>query len=296
MDWNSDGQPDLVSGDRNGYFNVFIRQETTLTGYYQYRLMDSTILDVGNNSQPAVVDWNGDGKKDLIMGTETGYILFYPNQTDDSWPMFQDYYYIEAQGNPINLYRVNPYVFDLDRDSVQDLLCGANDGYIRFYRNIGTNANPQLAPPETLTTIDGQPIQPPQPYPIGSRCGFGYWNSDTIPDFLLSGYDGTVNLYLGEPQVGTHEPCFISNPSLPQIAIAPVPSRPPIQISLNNLPHPVSSLTIIDATGKTIRTLPLTKKENSLLWDGLTDHAKNAPPGVYFCRAQTAGFRIVLTR
>ncbi|MEO0080015.1 MAG: VCBS repeat-containing protein, partial [candidate division WOR-3 bacterium] len=110
MDWNSDGQPDLVSGDRNGYFNVFIRDDTVLHAYYQYRLLDSTILNVGNNSQPTVADWNGDGKKDLILGTETGYIHFYPNLTSDTWPMFQDYSYVEANGAPIYLYRVNPYM------------------------------------------------------------------------------------------------------------------------------------------------------------------------------------------
>lgn len=296
MDWNSDGQLDLVSGDRNGYFNVFIRQDTTLTGYYQYRLMDSTILDVGNNSQPAVVDWNGDGKKDLILGTETGYIHFYPNQTADTWPGFQSFSYIEVQGTPIYLYRVNPYVFDLDRDGIKDLLCGANDGYIRFYRNTGTNENPELAPPETLTTINGQPIQPPQPYPYGSRCGFGYWNADTIPDFLLSGYDGTVLLYLGEPQVGIETPPLNNRGCLLEISITPVPARLPLRISLNKPPHPLPRLTITDAAGRTIRTFVLSENQNSVLWDGFTDKGKKAPPGVYFCQVGRANGRIVLIK
>lgn len=292
VDWNSDGELDIVSGDRNGYFNVFIRQDTILTGNYQYLLMDSTILDVGSNSQPAVIDWNGDGMKDLLLGTETGYIQFYPNQTADTWPGFQDYSYIEVQGSPIYLYRVNPYIFDLDRDSVFDLICGANDGYVHFYRNIGTNSSPELAPPETLKTIDGQPIQAPGIY--GSRCGFGYWNSDTLPDFLISGYDGTVNLYLGEPFVATEEPTP-TNSLFPQITVTPLPGKPPIRIAINRKNF-TSPLTIIDATGKTIRTFALANNQNFVLWDGSTDYGVKASSGVYFCRLGPAKDRIVLTR
>ncbi len=296
MDWNSDGQLDIVSGDRNGYFNVFIRQDTSLVGFRQYRLMDSTILDVGSNSQPAVIDWNGDGKKDLILGTETGYIHFYPNLAADTWPMFQTYSYIDVEGSPIYLYRVNPYVFDLDRDGVNDLICGSNDGYVRFYRNTGTNVNPVLAQPETLRTVDGTPIQPPAPYPYGARCGFGFWNGDTVPDLLLSGYDGTVVLYLGEPMVGVEEQ--LPGPSPVVLSVQPAVGRPPFSITfVGENPDRTSStaLTIFDATGRTVRTLSVA---NPVVWDG-TDHTgRKVSPGIYFCRLNQEnrpGVRLVLT-
>ncbi len=204
MDWNSDGEWDIVSGDREGYFNVFIRSGDELTAYYQYKLMDSTVLDVGSNSQPTVADWNGDGMKDLLLGTETGYIRFYPNQTSDTWPMFQDFTNVVADGQPIYLYRVNPYVFDLDQDGVHDLICGANDGYVRFYRNIGTNADPVLAAEETLKTVDGIPTRASGSY-YGSRCGFGDWNNDGTPDFLISAFDGLVELFRGSPVTAVEE-------------------------------------------------------------------------------------------
>jgi hypothetical protein len=152
-----------------------------------------------------VADWNGDGKKDLLLGTEEGYVRFYPNRTSDTWPMFQDYTYVEAAGAPIYLYRVNPYIFDLDLDGRRDLLCGANDGYVRFYRNVGTNSAPVLAAPETLRLQDGRPILPIGTYQVGSRCGFGDWNNDGWPDMLLSGYDGYVQLHLGLPFSGIEE-------------------------------------------------------------------------------------------
>ena len=205
MDWNSDGEWDIVSGDREGYFNVYVMRDTVLEPHLQYPLMDLTILDVGYNSQPAVVDWNGDGKKDLLLGTEEGYVRFYENQTFDTWPMFLPFDSVEAAGQPIFLNRVNPYVFDLDQDGVRDLICGANDGYVRFYRNLGTNAEPRLAAEETLKTVTGVPIQPVLPYYYGSRCGFGDWNNDSLPDFLISGYEGMIELYLGAHEVAVQE-------------------------------------------------------------------------------------------
>ena len=39
----------------------------------------------------------------------------------------------------------------------------------------------------------------------GSRVGLCYWNADEVPDFLLSGYDGNVDLYLGVEMTGVEE-------------------------------------------------------------------------------------------
>ena len=104
MDWNSDGEWDIVSGDRNGFFNVFIRNGGDLTAYYQCKLMDSTVLTVGYNSQPAVVDWNGDGKKDVVCGQYAyGNIRFYPNVGADTAPEFNGYRLLEADDTVITL-------------------------------------------------------------------------------------------------------------------------------------------------------------------------------------------------
>ncbi|MEO0080016.1 MAG: hypothetical protein ABIK44_05010, partial [candidate division WOR-3 bacterium] len=65
--------------------------------------------------------------------------------------------------------------------------------------------NPVLAAEETLRLQDGTPIQPIGNYRYGARCGFGDWNNDGWPDFLLSGYEGYVQLHLGLPFVGVSE-------------------------------------------------------------------------------------------
>lgn len=288
MDWNSDGQWDMVSGDREGYFNVFVRDGTLLTAYYRYKLADSTVLDVGNNSQPAVVDWNGDGLKDLILGTESGYVRFYLNITSDSWPMFLNYTNIQAAGADIYLSRVNPYVFDLDDDGVQDLLCGANDGYVRYYRNTGTNAQPVLAAPDTLRTTAGIPIVPGGTYPYGSRCGFGYWNSDRWPDLLISGYDGLIELYLGQPTTGAGEKMAQLSRAEPRVT--PIPGRAPITVS--GLPAGVGTLAVYDAAGRPVRSLR--HSGSTFIWDGTDDSGHKVGAGAYICCFGAATTRIVL--
>jgi hypothetical protein len=279
VDWNSDGLDDLISGDRNGYFNVFIRNEdSTLTAYYQYRLADSTVIDVGYNSQPAAVDWNGDGMKDLLLGTETGYVQFYANIGTDTWPMFQLYENVTAGGSAIYYNRVNPYVFDLDRDGVQDLICGANDGYVRFFRNSGTNAMPILEAPESLRTSTGQYIQPQPPYYYGSRCGFGYWDSDSLPDCLLSGYDGMVMLYRGAALTGVEER------SAPPAA-GRTATGASIVRGMLSLRADVQRAVLVDAGGRTVMPLKTGSNDVSAL-----------APGVYFVRAGGIGTRVLVCR
>ena len=282
MDWNSDGDMDIVSGDRDGYFNFYVMRDSVLEPHLQMQLMDMTILDVGYNSQPAVVDWNGDGKKDLLLGTEEGYVRFYENQTLDTWPMFLPFDTIEAGGRPIYYNRVNPYVFDLDLDGVQDLICGANDGYVHFYRNSGTNAEPVLEPEESLRTVAGTAIQPSGSYPAGSRCGFGDWNNDEVPDFLISGYEGYVELYLGTLPVGTAEER--TAPAKPRLA-----PRATVVRNFINLAGTAAAARLLDATGRPVMRFVPGKNDISRL-----------VAGTYFIRSDgqpTSGTqRVVISR
>jgi hypothetical protein len=287
---------DIISGDRNGYFNVFITGDSDMTGYKMFKLMDSTVIDVGANSQPAAVDWNGDGKKDLLLGREAGQVLFYRNQTSDSWPMFQACETLLAANVPIVLSRVNPYVFDLDRDGVHDLICGANDGYVRFYRNTGSNAAPELAAAEILKLLDGTSIRAPGTYYYGSRCGFGYWDADTLPDFLLSAYDGTVALYRGALLTGVEE----GKPVPVRLALRAEPNPFTTRAVIHCESAAGAELVVCDGVGRVVRHLGITSGRSEQAWDGRNDLGTRANSGVYFCRltgsGQTASARIVLSR
>jgi hypothetical protein len=55
---------------------------------------------------PAVVDWNGDGKKDMIVGSFTGdpgNVRLFINIGTDAEPKFGKATFLEASGQPIKL-------------------------------------------------------------------------------------------------------------------------------------------------------------------------------------------------
>lgn len=296
MDWNSDGDADLISGDRTGYFNVWIWDDTGLVAYTQYKKTDSTPMNVGANSQPTVIDWNGDGKKDLLIGCENGQVFFWPNQTSDTWPMFQTAETVEADGNPIYHYRVNPVVFDLDRDGVTDLLCGENGGYVLFYRNTGTDSSPELATAETLKTARGEYVQSGGTYTSGSRCWFGFWDADSVPDILLSAYDGYVELFRGSWPVGVEE-----GRPVPARLVLGVGPNPTTGRSAITCEAPASAnLVVCDNLGRVVRQLGVVAGSSVRIWDGRSDSGAAVNSGVYFCRlsasGQTATARIVVSR
>ena len=290
-----------MSGDRNGYFNVWIWRDTGFEAHTQYLKTDSTPINVGNNSYPAVMDWDGDSKKDLLLGCENGQVLFWPNVGEDTWPMFQTAETVTAGGSPIYQYYINPFVFDLDRDGVNDLVCGDDNGYVLFYRNAGTNASPSLAAAETLRTVAGQPVMSGGTV-YNARCWFGFWDGDSVPDILLSAYDGNVELFRGALPTGVEEG-----------------RRPAARLALRTGPNPSAGhdvtirytvdarrrtlLQIQDLTGRVVRTLArstATAGAYSVVWDGRDDAGTEVESGVYFCRlsasGQTASAQIVVTR
>ena len=46
-------------------------------------------LTVKTHTTPSVIDWNSDGKKDLLVGQfDKGYIWWFPNRGTDAQPVF----------------------------------------------------------------------------------------------------------------------------------------------------------------------------------------------------------------
>ena len=58
-------------------------------------------LSVPQMSATTTVDWNNDGKKDLIVGSGSGNVYFYANTGTDSDPEFNGGVQIQSGGTPI---------------------------------------------------------------------------------------------------------------------------------------------------------------------------------------------------
>ena len=82
-----------------------------------------------------VVDLNGDGRKDLVLGNTEGQLLYFANVGTDA-PQFAGSQLLPAAGATIDLDgtpRSRPVVADVNGDDVLDLLVGSADGTLRLY-------------------------------------------------------------------------------------------------------------------------------------------------------------------
>jgi hypothetical protein len=194
VEWNNDSYDDVIVGDRNGFVSYFRRNsDGTLTTQPQISCAGTTI-DVGANSAPVCVDWNEDGKIDLLVGNETGNIALYINDNGDSQPLFNSFVYLTSNGSNINHYRACPQVYDLNGDGKKDLLVGADNAYLYYYENTGTNSSPAFSGSVQLQSA-GAPIH--EYY--GLRLWVNDWNGNGSPDLLTSDYNGFVRVYLAQP-------------------------------------------------------------------------------------------------
>ncbi len=65
---------------------------------------DGVKLNVGSYAAPLAVDWDGDGRKDLICGQyENGQIRFYPNVGTNDAPVFDSWSYLMDGAQPISV-------------------------------------------------------------------------------------------------------------------------------------------------------------------------------------------------
>mgnify|MGYP000941390451 CR=1 FL=1 len=145
-------------------------------------------LPASGHAAPFVFDYNGDGKKDIIIGEYSapmskmlqakydamsdeekksfvkpfgGKARIYINEGTDKNPVFGDYTYLQAGGTnasvePSCCIGFDPFFADLDGDGVRDVTSGEYfGGYIHFYKGIKGNpfefeAPVNIAQPDTI--------------------------------------------------------------------------------------------------------------------------------------------------
>ena len=65
---------------------------------------DGTLLDIGLMAEPFMVDWDGDGLNDLLVGQfSPGKVSFFKNVGTNTVPVFQFQNYLQADGSDITV-------------------------------------------------------------------------------------------------------------------------------------------------------------------------------------------------
>jgi hypothetical protein len=138
VDWNNDNKKDLVVGDGNGNLHLFINTGTDDSPTFGSSTLieaNGVPIDVGDNAAPfVVIDFNNDGKKDLLIGGVDGKITCYLNQGSDGTPTFTTSSFIQASGSDIDVGDyATPFVVDWNNDGLKDLIIGNYAGEVILY-------------------------------------------------------------------------------------------------------------------------------------------------------------------
>jgi hypothetical protein len=99
---------------------------------------------------PQVVDWNNDGKPDILTADRTGHInLYLNNSTDSSNPTFAPGQHVRIAGQEEMGGAITVTVCDLSGNKLPNLIIGKEDGTLLYAVNHGTPGNPQFTTPAT---------------------------------------------------------------------------------------------------------------------------------------------------
>jgi hypothetical protein len=158
-DADGDGKKDLLVAPStfgsDNFSSLWYFKNTSLTSTVNFQFqkdnfLQDEMIEVGQNSFPAIIDHNADGLKDLLIGT-FGYningvfsakLALYENKGTAALPSFslitRDYAALASK----NLPYVMPAVGDIDTDGDQDILIGTFNGQIHWLENTAGSGNP----------------------------------------------------------------------------------------------------------------------------------------------------------
>ena len=150
-DLDGDGDLDFVSGGFGPALRLF-RNEGNRTAP-RYVLADTSLARIprGSSTTPALADVDGDGDLDLVVGESAGNLNLFRNTGSASAPVFElvsENWLDIAMGR-----RAAPTFADVDEDRDLDLVVGAADGSVRWWRQDGPASAPafvaagELVPP-----------------------------------------------------------------------------------------------------------------------------------------------------
>jgi hypothetical protein len=243
VDWDGDGDQDLIVGDEDGRVALVEHTGKVQEGLPQflppvYFKQEADEVKFGALSTPVGSDWDGDGDQDIICGNTAGYIAFFENLSgpEVERPRWAAPHLLKANGKTLRIMAgpngsiqgpcerkwgyTTQTVADWDHDGLPDLIVNSILGKVVWYRNIGTRKAPKLATAQPIE-VEWHDKQPSLKWgwmrPEGKALLTQWrttpvvvdWNRDGLNDLLMLNHEGYLTLFPRSKRGGRlqlHEP------------------------------------------------------------------------------------------
>ncbi|MFZ9954843.1 MAG: FG-GAP repeat domain-containing protein [Flavobacteriales bacterium] len=169
------------------------------TGHFELQQKDflvNTMLDFGSGAYPVFFDYNSDGLLDLLVANDyiydasnqIGKIALLINTGTNTNPSFNLQENDMGTLSQYNITSMKPTFGDLDDDGDDDMLIGAFNGQIHYFKNIagaGNTANFKIETP-IYQSIDVGAYSTPSLFDV---------DNDGLLDLIIGEQDGNLNYY-----------------------------------------------------------------------------------------------------
>ncbi len=243
IDWDDDGDIDLIVGDEDGRVALVEHTGKVKEGLPQYLppvyfKQEADEVKFGALSTPVGFDWDGDGDEDIICGNTAGYVAFFENLSGPKveHPRWGASRLLQAGGKTLRIMAgangsiqgpceskwgyTTQTVADWDHDGLPDLIVNSILGRVVWYRNIGARNAPKLTGAQPIN-VQWRKEQPALKWgwmrPEGNALLTQWrttpvvvdWNHDGLEDLLMLNHEGYLTLFPRSKRGGKlllHEP------------------------------------------------------------------------------------------
>jgi hypothetical protein len=149
-DMNGDGMDDLLIGNNDGTISYYRNNAASGSVKPVYNIPpiklndQNSTLDVGDFATPTIYDIDGDGKLDIVSGSQIGNVAYYRNAGGTPVPQLLKItdslggIHISEEGGNIQTTYTTPFVGKVDNTGKPYLLIGSTTGVIFRYEGIGS--------------------------------------------------------------------------------------------------------------------------------------------------------------